>query len=127
MTRMFCGCKSLLYLDLSRFFTGDISSMESMFEGCSSLTSLDLTNFTNNGQNMSRCFYNCTNLKYINIKQFYEKEGTNEIYYLDMFYGTSDFLVYCMNKIATEKDKIRIQLTSKKCSMNIVLKIGNQK
>ena len=116
MTRMFCGCKSLLYLDLSRFFTGDISSMESMFEGCSSLTSLDLTNFANNGQNMSRCFYNCTNLKYINIKQFYEKEGTNEIYYLDMFYGTSDFLVYCMNKIATEKDKIRIQLTSKKCS-----------
>ena len=40
---MFSGCSSLKTLNLSNFYTWNVTMMSSMFGGCSSLTELDLT------------------------------------------------------------------------------------
>ena len=49
-------------------------------------------------------FYNCKNLKFINLKNFYQMNQNNESFY-EMFGGTSDFLVYCINKRAKDTDQ----------------------
>ena len=45
MNGMFCGCKSLKTLDLSRFDTSQVKTMIDIFKDCSSLTELDISNF----------------------------------------------------------------------------------
>ena len=45
--------------------------MAGMFNGCSRLTSINLYNFnTKNVQSMEQMFYNCDNLKYLDISYF---------------------------------------------------------
>ncbi|MBR4047591.1 MAG: BspA family leucine-rich repeat surface protein, partial [Bacteroides sp.] len=40
------NCKAMTSIDLSKFNTASVTTMESMFYGCSKLESLDLSNFT---------------------------------------------------------------------------------
>ena len=42
---MLYGCSSLTSLNLSNFYTSQVTSMNNMFYDCSSLTSLDLSSF----------------------------------------------------------------------------------
>ena len=57
MSGMFCGCKALTMLDVSKFDTKNVQSMSSMFWGCHALTTLDISNFdTQNVTDMSWMF-----------------------------------------------------------------------
>uniref|UniRef100_UPI003F7D0C00 BspA family leucine-rich repeat surface protein n=1 Tax=Leyella stercorea TaxID=363265 RepID=UPI003F7D0C00 len=63
MSGMFCGCKALTMLDVSKFDTKNIQSMSSMFWGCHALTTLDISNFdTQNVTEMSGMFDGCSAL-----------------------------------------------------------------
>lgn len=71
MRNMFRGCSSLTSVDLSSFYTSNVTCMENMFLGCSSLTSLDLSNFdTSNVQWMSSMFRGCSSLTSIDVSSF---------------------------------------------------------
>ena len=60
---MFCGCKALTMLDVSKFDTKNVQSMSSMFWGCHALTTLDISNFdTQNVTEMSGMFDGCSAL-----------------------------------------------------------------
>ena len=62
--RIFCGYKSLTYLDLYNFNTQNVTNMEYMFYACESLTNLDFSNYnTQNVNNMERMFCECVSLK----------------------------------------------------------------
>ena len=63
MSGMFCGCKALTMLDVSKFDTKNVQSMSSMFWGCHTLTTLDISNFdTQNVTEMSGMFDGCSAL-----------------------------------------------------------------
>ena len=63
MSGMFCGCKALTMLDVSKFDTKNVQSMSSMFWGCHALTTLDISNFdTQNVTEMSGMFDGCSAL-----------------------------------------------------------------
>ena len=63
MSGMFCGCKALTMLDVSKFDTKNVQSMSSMFWGCHALTTLDISNFdTQNVTEMSGMFDGCSTL-----------------------------------------------------------------
>lgn len=71
MRNMFRGCSSLTSVDLSSFYTSNVTCMENMFLGCSSLTSLDLSNFdTSNVKWMSSMFMGCSSLTSIDVSSF---------------------------------------------------------
>ena len=61
---MFCGCSSLINIDLSNFNTNNVTDMDAIFANCSSLTYIDLSNFnTNNAISMRGMFSRCNLLK----------------------------------------------------------------
>ena len=63
MSGMFCGCKALTMLDVSKFDTKNVQSMSCMFWGCHALTTLDISNFdTQNVTEMSGMFDGCSAL-----------------------------------------------------------------
>ena len=63
MSGMFCGCKALTMLDVSKFDTKNVQSMSSMFWRCHALTTLDISNFdTQNVTEMSGMFDGCSAL-----------------------------------------------------------------
>ena len=45
MTNMFKGCYNLTFIDLSKFNTSKVSSIDGMFYDCKQLRYLDLSNF----------------------------------------------------------------------------------
>ena len=59
-------------------------------------------------------FYNCSNLEYINIFNFNAKKAKS---YDNMFYGTSDNLIYFTNNNLEDNAQILAQITSKNCSV----------
>ncbi|WP_276414706.1 MucBP domain-containing protein, partial [Lactococcus garvieae] len=61
MNYMFYGCSALTTLDLSKFDTSNVTSMNYMFNGCSALTTLDLSKFdTSKVTTMNYMFSNTT-------------------------------------------------------------------
>ncbi len=71
MGKMFCACKNLQNLDVSRFETKHVENMASMFLKCKSLLELELTNFkTDKVKNMSAMFDSCENLKSLDVSRF---------------------------------------------------------
>ena len=84
MSYMFNDCRSLKELKLSnKFITNNVITMVSMFQRCNSLTTLDLRSFDiSKVTDMSRMFYNTTNLKPIYIGENWKKEiSIKEIFY----------------------------------------------
>ena len=97
-SHMFDGCASLTNLDLSNLDTSNVTDMSYMFNGCSKLSQLDVSNFntanvnnmesmfsfdsqvtaikgldkfdTSKVQNMARMFFNCINLKELDLSHF---------------------------------------------------------
>ncbi len=60
--------KSVTYLDLSNFNTGDIEDMSNMFRDYTELVSLIVTNWrTYNVTTMANMFHNCTSLTYLDL------------------------------------------------------------
>ena len=65
---MFSGLSSLTSLDVSKFNTDKVTTMQSMFDSCSSLTTLDISSFnTSNVINMKQMFESCTSLTSVNV------------------------------------------------------------
>ena len=55
-------------INLSNFYTNNVTNMGGMFSRCSSLTKINLSNFnTNNVTDMECMFYGCSYLKKKNI------------------------------------------------------------
>jgi len=115
MDNMFYNCYSLTSLDLKWFRTSHVKNMSSMFENCVLIQSLDLSNFLlSTDVELNNMFSNCSNLEYINIFNFNAKKAKS---YDNIFYGTTDYLVYCIDNNLEDTDQILIQLTSKNCSV----------
>ena len=71
MSKMFCGCKSLSFLDVSNFKTGNVTDMSWMFYNCTGLTSLDVNSFdTGNVTSMKSMFGNCSSLSSLDVSGF---------------------------------------------------------
>ena len=116
MEYIFYNCFSLISLDLSKMDTSYITDMNYIFYNCSSLISLDLSNFnTYNVKTMKSAFENCSNLKYINLKNSVDKNIIKYTYYNNIFKGTPDDILICINKT---KNKILYDLIpNKNCFM----------
>ena len=71
MAIMFCGCRSLVSLDLSSFDTRNVTSMYAMFSGCNNLKTLDISSFdTSKVKDMSYMFRNCWQLTIMDLSNF---------------------------------------------------------
>ena len=71
MTQIFFHCEKLSSIDVSKFKTSNVTSMENLFAYCYQLTSINLTNFdTSKVINMKGIFSNLYNLKYLDISNF---------------------------------------------------------
>ena len=89
MKKIFYGCSSLTSIDLSSFNTSLVENINKLFHGCSSLKSLDLSRFNVSlVKNFAKMFYNCKSLKYLDISNF---NISNNVYYMEkMFSGLSN-------------------------------------
>lgn len=77
---MFCDCKSLSSLDVSRFDKSKMSSISAMFYGCKGLLSIDVSGFdTSKNTSLYGVFNNCKLLKEIDVSGF-NTSNTTGIY-----------------------------------------------
>ena len=68
MIRMFDGCKSLEYIDLSSWNTSNVKSFSYMFKDCMKLKRLDLSSWDiSAGFHFEEMFRNCYDLTYLNV------------------------------------------------------------
>ena len=72
---MFYNCSNIDEIDLSKFKSKTVNNMEKMFSFCTNLKILDLSSLnTDNVKNMEYMFFMCSNLEYIKIKNLGNKE-----------------------------------------------------
>jgi surface protein len=65
---MFKGCDALERINLNRFSTANVSTMQAMFYGCKSLTNIDLGSFdTRKTGSMAMMFGECSKLTTIYV------------------------------------------------------------
>ena len=84
MNSMFDSCTSLTSVNFNGIVTTSVTSMEYMFFGCA-FTSLDLSQFdTSNVNTMSYMFSECTSLTSLNLSSFYTSNLRDMSY---MFYA----------------------------------------
>ena len=115
MRSMFYGCSSLIELNVSSFNTSSVKNMKSMFFGCKTLTSLNLLNFDiRNVINLASMFSECRNLDSINFYNYTEESVEN---LKDIFFGTSDNLMICIDN-EKKTENLVSQLSSLKCAIN---------
>ena len=68
----------LVFVDLSKFDSSKVTSINGMFEGCFSLESIDLSNFdTSKVTDMNSMFYACSSLKSIDLSNFNTSKVNN--------------------------------------------------
>ena len=92
---MFCGCSSLVFLDLSNFDTSLVTHTGRMFNNCSSLISLNLNNFnTSLVNNMGNMFNGCRSLISLNLKHFDPSQVTT---FDSIVFNINEKLIYCLN------------------------------
>ena len=97
---MFYGCYALISLDLSNFYTKNITNMEYMFFRCNSLIELNLSNFdTKNVTNMEYMFCGCKSLKSLDLSNFDTKNVTNMEY---MFFGCNSLITLNISNFDTK-------------------------
>ena len=127
-TGMFSGCTKLEYVNLNNFNTSNVRTMDLMFSDCPNLKTVDLSSFdfskvtslvgmftlcdklenvifgpeinSHNLNNISFLFYNCENLKSLNIGSLDFENVTNSKY---MFYHCGDLTNLDVSKWNTSK------------------------
>ena len=68
---MFSGCNKIIEIDLSKFYTLNVTSMNNMFNGCSSLISLNLSNINTSEVTMMKAmFCECPSLISLDLSSF---------------------------------------------------------
>lgn len=74
MSQLFCGCSSLVNVDVSSMNTSNVTSFNRMFAGCSKLKKADVSNFdTSNAtgkEDMRNMFYQCSSLTELDVSNF---------------------------------------------------------
>ena len=99
MSYMFRGCFKLKELNLNNINTSNVIDMSYMFYGCSSLTNLDLNNFnTSNVTDMSYMFHGCSSLNELNFSNFNTSNVTDMC---GMFKGCSSLKELNINNFNT--------------------------
>lgn len=95
--RMFGSCRNLssIELEFPYLFDPSIKELSKMFENCYSLTDITLTNFSLNNGYMQYMFFNCTNLRNLNMPGFIldstpEYNGSMGSFDLDIFYNCTN-------------------------------------
>ena len=90
-----------------------------MFASCQSLESLNLSLFDiSQVSEVDHIFFNCVNLKYINLEKAFELESLNNE---NMFQFVSDGITYCINEEKAPKISALLQEinhSKKDCSLN---------
>ena len=90
---MFYNCSKLKTIDLSKFETSFVTSLNSIFYNCENLELLNLQNFnTNLITNMNQMFYGCKNLKTLDLSNF---DTSNVLSMNEMF--SDDINLYHIN------------------------------
>ena len=75
---MFSGCRNIININLSSFYTKNITDMSCMFSGCELIKDLDLSSFnTKKVTNMSYMFYECKNITNLDLSSFDTKNVLN--------------------------------------------------
>ena len=98
---MFYNSTLIKYININHFITKKATNMQGFIQNNPALTSLDLSNYdTINVVNMMNLFKGCTNLEYINIKNFEENENLD---ISNMFVNMPSNAVICLNKTKTPK------------------------
>ena len=114
MERLFRECKKLSSIDLSKFDTSSVTDMSCIFSYCESLKTIDASSFNTENvvkmpdfishgislvfanlssfrvpkvESMQGMFYQCTNLKYVDLQGLGESNYINNLFYL--FLGCS--------------------------------------
>ena len=81
MFGMFCFCKNLSELNVSRFNTANVTDMSNMFRECSKLEELDVSGFhTENVMDMSYMFSGCSELEELDVSGFHTGNVTDMSY-----------------------------------------------
>ena len=71
MERMFSGCSSISFIDVTNFNTSNVKNMFDTFAYCSKLISVNVSKFdTSKVTTMQGMFIQCTNLKYLDLSNF---------------------------------------------------------
>ena len=123
---MFCGCSSLVELNLSNFNTDKVVEMDSLFEGCKSLKELNISHFeTGKVVNMNNMLNGCSSLINLiipdleifnNCKTEKMTEGCqgviidtikSKIFYLNKEFKDNDYLNYNHLKTLKEPEQQR--------------------
>ena len=86
MSSMFNDCSSLLNIDLSKNNLNKVKKFNSMFSSCKSLESLKISAIESDITNVENMFYNCWNIKSIDLSNFRNKT-TSRISVYGMFDG----------------------------------------
>ena len=78
MSSMFCDCKKLSGIDVSRWDTGNVTSMNNIFSRCYVVNKLDVGGFdTSNVTDMGYMFNNCNKISEIDVSNFNTSKVTN--------------------------------------------------
>ena len=81
---MFQNLTNILYMDLSKFDSSEVTTMFSMFHGCESLTSINFTNFdTSKVIYMNSMFAECKSLSDLDISNF----NTSKVTHMNFLFG----------------------------------------
>ena len=101
MNSMFNSCSNLTNLDLSNFDTRLVTDMAFMFYKCENLTNLDLSNFdTQQVTTMGAMFSGCSSLTELDLSNFNTSQVTNMI---SMFSGCTNLLILNITNFKTDK------------------------
>ena len=101
ISAMFYDCQGLLNIDISGFDTGKVTTFYETFTNCKSLKELDISNFnTSNSYNMMEMFMSCSSLENIDVSGF----DTSNVYTFGyMFKGCSSLKNLNVKNFNTEK------------------------
>ena len=101
MLNMFYDCSRIEKLDLSSFNTEKVTNMVNMFNGCRLLKSIDLNSFnTSSVTSMGFMFFQCSNLISLDLSNFNTSSVTNMSY---MFRKCNNLLELDLSSFNTEK------------------------
>ena len=99
MEKMFNGCKSLTSLNLKNLNTSSVKKMRDMFFGCALLNSLNLSNFdTSSVTDMGGMFYSCNKI----VSLFLDNFNTKSVKLMDgMFFGCNNLMYLDIHNFET--------------------------
>ena len=88
-TYLFCGCRNIIEIDLTRFNTINVVEMTGMFKDCSSLISVNLKGFVSYATHMGQLFLGCSSLTSLDLTSLI---GASALYIDSMFNGCSSLV-----------------------------------